>query len=209
MQLPVAPHRTSLDRTRATRSPLARRAPIQPRPPRRGAGLIPARVGSTGTLYGVIARYCRGIDRLDMALVRSAYHPDGVDHHTGFDGGRDEFIDWVEPLSALFHGVVFGLVVGLLVWFGYGLADGLTAGLTVGLAAGLRAGRVSGRFFLAVLLFKLTAAFPDRPAIFLDWARDSGLLRVNATAYQFRHQSYQQWLLHLPDAAKPTAPDNG
>ncbi|MEV4156871.1 hypothetical protein AB0J48_28005 [Nocardia salmonicida] len=111
--------------------------------------------------------------------------------------------------SALFHGVVFGLVFGLLVWFGYGLAAGLAAGLTVGLAAGLRAGRVSGRFFLAILLFKITAAFPDRPAIFLDWARDSGLLRVNATAYQFRHQSYQQWLLHLPDAAEPTAPDNG
>lgn len=49
-------------------------------------------------IYEVIARYCRGIDRLDMALVRSAYHPDGIDHHTGFDGGRDEFIDWVEPL---------------------------------------------------------------------------------------------------------------
>ena len=45
----------------------------------------------------VVLRYCQGIDRLDVELVRSAYHPDGVDHHTGFDGTRDEFIAWVFP----------------------------------------------------------------------------------------------------------------
>lgn len=27
----------------------------------------------------VVLRYCRGIDRLDLDLVRSAYHCDGVD----------------------------------------------------------------------------------------------------------------------------------
>ena len=42
-------------------------------------------------------RYCQGIDRLDMELVRSAYHPDGVDHHTGFDGTVDEYVAWVGP----------------------------------------------------------------------------------------------------------------
>ncbi|MFD4467215.1 nuclear transport factor 2 family protein [Rhodococcus sp. NPDC058505] len=45
----------------------------------------------------VVLRYCRGIDRLDFDLVRSCYHPDGIDHHTGFDGTVDEYIAWVQP----------------------------------------------------------------------------------------------------------------
>jgi hypothetical protein len=47
-------------------------------------------------IHDAVLRYCRGIDRLDMDLVRAAYHPDGLDHHTGFDGTVDEFCLWVE-----------------------------------------------------------------------------------------------------------------
>ncbi|MFC7446807.1 nuclear transport factor 2 family protein [Rhodococcus daqingensis] len=58
-------------------------------------------------IYEVVMRYCRGIDRLDLDLVRGAYHPDGIDHHTGFDGTVDEFIAWVRPklesLSGTMH----------------------------------------------------------------------------------------------------------
>ena len=39
--------------------------------------------------------YCRGVDRLDMALVRQAYHPDAVDHHSGFEGTVDEYVGWL------------------------------------------------------------------------------------------------------------------
>lgn len=46
-------------------------------------------------IHRVVLQYCRGIDRLDMELVRAAYHPGGVDHHTGFDGTVDEYIEWV------------------------------------------------------------------------------------------------------------------
>lgn len=45
----------------------------------------------------VVLRYCRGIDRLQFDLVRAAFHPDGIDHHTGFDGTVDEYLAWVEP----------------------------------------------------------------------------------------------------------------
>lgn len=55
-------------------------------------------------IHEAVMRYCRGIDRLDMTVVRSAYHPDGVDHHTDFDGHIDEFIAWVEPLLRKFAG---------------------------------------------------------------------------------------------------------
>lgn len=48
-------------------------------------------------IYEVVMRYCRGIDRLDFDLVRSAYHRDAIDHHTGFDGTVDEFVEWLGP----------------------------------------------------------------------------------------------------------------
>ena len=51
-------------------------------------------------IHDVVLRYCQGIDRLDLDLVRSAYHPDGVDHHTGFDGTVDEYVAWVGPQLA-------------------------------------------------------------------------------------------------------------
>ena len=46
----------------------------------------------------------------------------------------------------------------------------------------------------ASLLFAFTETFAPRPAQFLEWARNAGLLRVTGIAYQFRHDSYQQWL---------------
>ena len=53
-------------------------------------------------IRAVVLTYCRGIDRLDFDLVRSAYHPDAIDHHTGFDGTIDEYIAWATTkLSAI------------------------------------------------------------------------------------------------------------
>ncbi len=53
-------------------------------------------------ILDVVLRYCQGIDRLDLELVRSAYHHDGIDHHTGFDGTADEYVAWVGPLLSRF-----------------------------------------------------------------------------------------------------------
>ncbi|WP_433618802.1 nuclear transport factor 2 family protein [Dactylosporangium sp. CA-139114] len=55
-------------------------------------------------IRAVVCRYCRGIDRLDMELVRSCYHPGGIDHHTGFDGPIEDYIAWVEPKVRGFDG---------------------------------------------------------------------------------------------------------
>ncbi|WP_280458988.1 NACHT domain-containing protein [Nocardia carnea] len=87
-----------------------------------------------------------------------------------------------DPLTGLKVGFQAGLKIGFLVW----LSFGLLVGLVVGLAA--------ERFYLATLVFRFTKAMPSHPAVFLDWARRSGLLRVNGTAYQFRHDTYQQWI---------------
>ena len=43
----------------------------------------------------VVLRYCRGIDRMDEALVRACYHPDASDAHGSFEGTVDDFIVWV------------------------------------------------------------------------------------------------------------------
>ena len=45
----------------------------------------------------VLVRYCRGIDRGDKALVRSAYHPDATDDHGTFNGRAHDFPDVVVP----------------------------------------------------------------------------------------------------------------
>ena len=65
------------------------------------------RLHDVQAIRDVVARYCRGIDRLDFDLVRQAYHPDGVDHHTGFDGTVDDYVAWVrkslEYLAGTMH----------------------------------------------------------------------------------------------------------
>ncbi|MDB5725757.1 MAG: gamma-hexachlorocyclohexane dehydrochlorinase [Novosphingobium sp.] len=44
-----------------------------------------------------LGRYCRGVDRLDKEMVRSAYWPDVVDTHLEFKGNAEEFIAWSFP----------------------------------------------------------------------------------------------------------------
>lgn len=46
----------------------------------------------------VMMRYCRGIDRLDVDLIRSAYWPDAHDDHLEFSGNIEEFIEYCEPI---------------------------------------------------------------------------------------------------------------
>lgn len=38
-------------------------------------------------------RYCRGVDRADAELIRSAYHPDAHDRHGKYDGSSHAFAD--------------------------------------------------------------------------------------------------------------------
>ncbi len=54
----------------------------------------------------VVLRYCRGIDRLDLELVRSCYHADATDEHGTFTGTRDEYVDWVGGVLNRFTGTM-------------------------------------------------------------------------------------------------------
>jgi hypothetical protein len=51
-------------------------------------------------IYDCLMRYCRGIDRLDRAMLLSAYHSDALDDHGSFVGGVDAFADHVFALHS-------------------------------------------------------------------------------------------------------------
>lgn len=51
-------------------------------------------------------RYCRGVDRADEAAIRSAYWPDGTDHHGPYQGSASGFIDWaMRTLPSIERGI--------------------------------------------------------------------------------------------------------
>ncbi|MBT6276121.1 MAG: nuclear transport factor 2 family protein [Chromatiales bacterium] len=43
-----------------------------------------------------ILRWCRGADRMDWDLVRSAFHPDATDDHGMYRGGLDGLVAWLQ-----------------------------------------------------------------------------------------------------------------
>jgi hypothetical protein len=43
-------------------------------------------------------RYCRGVDRCDEQMLRSAYWEDAFDDHCLFAGAREELVIWILPL---------------------------------------------------------------------------------------------------------------
>ena len=45
-------------------------------------------------------RYCRGIDRRDPDILRTAYWPDAIDTHLMFKGNIEEFIAWAMERTA-------------------------------------------------------------------------------------------------------------
>lgn len=58
-------------------------------------------------IRGVLARYCRGIDRRDRELVRSCFHDDATDDHGTGPRPVEAFLDWcfglLDRYDATFH----------------------------------------------------------------------------------------------------------
>jgi hypothetical protein len=63
-----------------------------------------ARLADQQAIYEVVLRYCRGVDRFDLDMVRSVYHPDGIDNHTGFSGPLDDWIAFLQTALIKFEG---------------------------------------------------------------------------------------------------------
>lgn len=77
--------------------------------------LSPAREASAGTrkpdetsrrllarndIEQVLFRYCRGVDRADWEMMRSAFHDDAVDDHGSADGSADDLVEWTRQRHA-------------------------------------------------------------------------------------------------------------
>jgi len=58
------------------------------------------RLVSEAAIRDAVLRYCRGVDRADAALTRSAYHPDATDDHGSFKGSAMEFAERVNGSHA-------------------------------------------------------------------------------------------------------------
>lgn len=48
----------------------------------------------------VIHRYCQAVDRCDLEMLKSCYHPDSYDDHGFFAGNGHEFAEYVIPVLA-------------------------------------------------------------------------------------------------------------
>ena len=48
-------------------------------------------------IQDVLVRYCRGVDRCDLEILRSAYWEDATDDHGSFSGNAWEFCDYLIP----------------------------------------------------------------------------------------------------------------
>lgn len=46
-------------------------------------------------IKAAMLRYCRGVDRKDFELFRSAYHADAHDDHGDYKGNVDGLVEWV------------------------------------------------------------------------------------------------------------------
>jgi hypothetical protein len=55
----------------------------------------------------VLKTYCRAIDRCDLELLKTVYHPDGTDDHGSFSGNAIEFAEQIIP--SLREGILDGM----------------------------------------------------------------------------------------------------
>lgn len=56
----------------------------------------PQRLADRAQIQDVMYRWCRGVDRRDFELARSAFHPDAIDNHGQYNGGVDGLVEWLE-----------------------------------------------------------------------------------------------------------------
>jgi len=80
-------------------------SPVQPDEARgESAGI--AQLLDKQAIAEVVLRYCRGVDRRDDELIRSAYHQDVWEHHGAYRGRTaDDFVTYANGRSDLFETV--------------------------------------------------------------------------------------------------------
>jgi hypothetical protein len=134
-------------------------------------------------IRGVLYRYCRGVDRMDLALTRSCWHADGsADYRGMFSGGADALLDWMWKLHARLE-THSHQITNLLVEVA-GERAASEAYVTVAL-------RAPGRDILT------RGRYVDR------WSRRGGRWAIDHRIY------LSDWMTYLPVPAEPTSPPGG
>jgi hypothetical protein len=65
---------------------------------RRSRVAVPGTIGPVvdrAEIYAALVRYCRGVDRRDLEMIRSTYHPDAWDDHGTYQGDLEGFLAFV------------------------------------------------------------------------------------------------------------------
>jgi hypothetical protein len=55
----------------------------------------PERIADRAKITDALHRWCRGVDRLDAAGMRNAFHPDATDDHGHYTGNIEGLIAWI------------------------------------------------------------------------------------------------------------------
>jgi hypothetical protein len=61
------------------------------------------RAADRQAIFDRVVQYARGLDRQDFDLTADVFHPDAIDHHGGFLGGRSEYVEWVKGAILAHH----------------------------------------------------------------------------------------------------------
>lgn len=75
-----------------------------------------ARLVADREIRDVLLRYCRGVDRIDLELVRDCYWPDATDDHGAFRGSVDELLAWIGRLLPRYDVTTHSLTNTLVEW---------------------------------------------------------------------------------------------
>ena len=136
------------------------------------------------TLY----RYCRGVDRMDLALTRSCWHADGsADYRGMFTGGADALLDWMWKLHAAMETHSHQVTNMLIEVAGERAAS--ESYVTVALRS--KAGQHSARDILS------RGRYVDR------WSRRDGRWGIDHRIY------LNDWMTFVPVPGEPTSPITG
>lgn len=92
-------------------------------------------------------------------------------------------------MDALMTDLEYALMTGLE----YAHTNGIVYGLPVGLV--FVANSPWPRYLIATMILAHRGELPRRPAVFLDWAYEAGLMRLSGISVQFRHRDFQTWLV--------------
>jgi hypothetical protein len=66
-------------------------------------GTATLRLADRAAILDVAARFARGSDRFDAALMASCYWPGAIDNHGGFNGPFEQYIEWCLELTRPFE----------------------------------------------------------------------------------------------------------